>query len=72
MTWPAIRQDLQALLVQHRTPSFKAKHKGDVKLREKAKQPHDIARFESKRFRHDELMKDFEDRQKPVDESKVF
>ena len=69
---PAIPQDLQVLLAQSRALSFKAKRKGDVKLRQEANQLRSIARFELKRFRQDQLMKDLKDRHKPGDGSKVF
>jgi hypothetical protein len=72
MARPAIPQDLQALLARSRALSFKAKRKGDVKLRQEANQLRNIARFELKRFRQDQRVKDLKDRHKPGDGSKVF
>ena len=69
---PSIPPYLVKLLAQSRSLSFKAKRKGDIRLREEARQLRNVARFELKRFQQYQLAEQLKERHAPGEGSRVF
>ncbi|CAF3127738.1 unnamed protein product [Rotaria sp. Silwood2] len=61
-----------SLLAHSRTIALKAKRTGSVRLREEARRIRNIARYELKRFRQEQLTKQLADRHKSGKESNLF
>ena len=68
----AIPRELVDLLAQSRTLSFKAKRKGDMRLRQEATRLRNLARFELKRFQQVQLTKLLKERNVPGENSTLF
>ena len=72
MTRPTLPPDVRALLARSRALSFKAKRKGDMKLRIEADQLRKLARFELKKCRQDQMAKYLKNRHMPGEGSLFF
>jgi hypothetical protein len=68
----SIPHDLKTLLAHSRSIAFKAKRKGSIILREEARLIRNIAGYELKRFRQEQLVKQLADRHKSGKGSSLF
>ena len=69
---PSIPPELVKLLSLSRSLSFKAKWKGDILLRQKARRVRNLASFELKRFQQNQLGKQLRERNFPSDGSTIL
>ncbi|CAF1061138.1 unnamed protein product [Didymodactylos carnosus] len=68
----AVPSDILVLLSKSRSLAFKAKRKGEIKLREEARILRNWARYEWKKFQQEQLVRYLKDRHKPGEGSTIF